>query len=174
MLPFGDDLVTMYQYANNIIQNMENTVTFILLGVLSVADIVLFWLVFDVRKKVEDILGGGTGSLEEALKTQRERFKEIEHDIIGIRSETSKLKDMAEPAIQKVGMVRFNPFGNVGGDHSSSVALLDSKDNGVVLSSLYLRDGTRTYFKPVVAGKSEYQLSDEEKQALEKAMRGQV
>jgi hypothetical protein len=150
---------------------MENTVIFILLGVLSVADIVLFWLVFDVRKKVGDILGGGTGSLEEALKTQRERFKEIEHNIIGIRAETSKLKDMAEPAIQKVGMVRFNPFGNVGGDHSFSIALLDSKNNGVVLSGLYLREGARVYSKPVSGGTSEYPMSDEEKQALEKAMK---
>lgn len=150
---------------------MENNVTFILLGVLSVADIILFWLVFDVRKKVSDILGGGTGNLEDALRVQRERFKEIEHDIIGIRADSEKLKNMAEPAIQKIGMVRFNPFGNVGGDHSFSIALLDSKNDGIVLSGLYLREGARVYSKPIVSGKSEYQLSEEEKQALEKAMK---
>lgn len=152
----------------------KNILVFILFGILGAAQALLFWLVFDVRKKVDSILGGGTGSLEEALRAQRERFQDLEHDIIGIRADTQILRKMAEPSIQKVGMVRFNPFGNVGGDHSFSIALLDSKDNGVVLSGLYLREGARVYSKPVASGKSEYPLSDEEKQALEKAMRQQA
>ena len=135
------------------------------------ADAVLFWLVFGIRRKLDMVIGGGVGSLEEALRSQKDEFKTVEHDIIGIRADMNILRKMAEPSIQKVSVVRFNPFGNVGGDHSFSIAFLDSKNSGVVLSSLHLRGGARVYSKPIIEGKSEYNLSDEEKQALEKAMK---
>ncbi|MCR4436519.1 MAG: DUF4446 family protein [Clostridiales bacterium] len=71
--------------------------------------------------------------------------------------------------IQKVGIVRFNAFDNVGSDLSFSVALLDSNDNGFVISGIYARDSSSTYSKPIVGGKSRYPLSGEEIQAIEQA-----
>jgi len=69
--------------------------------------------------------------------------------------------------IQKIGVVRFNAFDNVGSDLSFSVALLDCNDNGIVLSGLYARDSSATYAKPVVSGRSVYPLSAEEIQAID-------
>jgi hypothetical protein len=69
--------------------------------------------------------------------------------------------------LQKVGVVRFNAFDNVGSDLSFSVALLDSNDNGLVLSGIYARDSSSTYAKPVVNGKSRYPLSAEEIKAID-------
>jgi len=69
-------------------------------------------------------------------------------------------------------VVRFNPFSGVGSDQSFSIALLDSNDNGVVITSLYTRNENRVYAKPLKAGRSEYLLSAEEKNAIEKAKNG--
>ena len=69
--------------------------------------------------------------------------------------------------IQKIGLLRFNPFKDTGGDQSFILALLDAKDTGVVITALYSRSGTRWYAKNVVNGKgSEHDLSEDEKRAL--------
>lgn len=72
--------------------------------------------------------------------------------------------------IQKIGLLRFNPFKDTGGDQSFILALVDGHDTGVVISGLYSRSGTRWYAKQVIAGKGvEHELSDEEKQAVKSA-----
>jgi len=69
--------------------------------------------------------------------------------------------------IQKIGLVRFNPFKDTGGDQSFVLALVDGQDTGVVISSLHTRTGTRWYAKGVVKGKGvEYDLSEDEEKAL--------
>ena len=69
--------------------------------------------------------------------------------------------------VQKVVVVRYNAFDNVGSDLSFTIALLDSSDNGVVINGVYARDSSSTYAKPIVSGKSKYVLSAEEMQALD-------
>lgn len=96
--------------------------------------------------------------LKEVLKQFEELKKKVEN--ISQNSKTS---------IQKVGMVRYNPFSDVGSDQSFSIALLDGDNNGIVITSLFSRDGNRVYGKPVKNGQSEYSLSGEEKKAIEKA-----
>ena len=72
--------------------------------------------------------------------------------------------------IQKVGLVRFNPFKDTGGDQSFILSLIDGKDTGVIISGLYSRSGTRWYAKKVANGKgTEHELSEEEKKALKEA-----
>ncbi len=72
--------------------------------------------------------------------------------------------------IQKVGLLRFNPFKDTGGDQSFILALLDANSTGVIISSLHTRSGTRWYAKNVVKGKGvDYELSSEETQALKSA-----
>ena len=68
-----------------------------------------------------------------------------------------------------MGVVRYNPFSDTGSDQSFSIALLDSDNNGMVITSLYSRDGNRVYAKPVKNNVSEYSLSNEEKEAIIKA-----
>lgn len=72
--------------------------------------------------------------------------------------------------IQKIGLIRFNPFAGTGGDQSFCLAILDGEDSGLVISSLHSRDTTRIYAKPVKSGHGEgYELSTEEKQAIKGA-----
>ena len=100
------------------------------------------------------------------------RFKDLENDFEKLSQELEKLKKESQFSVQKVGIVRFNPFSEVGSDQSFSIALLDGNDNGVVITSLYTREGNRVYGKPIKKGASEYFLSEEEKKAIEKAKYG--
>ena len=96
------------------------------------------------------------------LKILNEEFKKVSEEL-------EKLKKDSFFNVQKIGMIRFSPFKEVGGDQSFSVALLDGNNDGIVITSLYTREDNRIYGKPIKASQSEYLLSDEEKQAIEKA-----
>lgn len=72
--------------------------------------------------------------------------------------------------IQKIGLVRFNPFSETGGNQSFSLALLNGQDSGFILSTLHSRDQTRIYAKPIKNGKGKgFDLSKEERETIEKA-----
>jgi hypothetical protein len=96
------------------------------------------------------------------LTQVREKNREMENQINNIER---RLLD----CLQKVGVVRYNAFDDVGSDLSYSIAILDSNDDGLVLSGLYARESSSTYAKPVVGGKSRYALSVEELKAIDLA-----
>jgi len=110
--------------------------------------------------------------VEEVVTEQTKIIKEIKKDIKKLSQWNADLQKICDISITKVGVVRFNPFKDTGGDQSFAIALLDSNNNGVVLSSLYTREGTRVYTKPIQDASSPYNLSDEEKEAIEKAING--
>ena len=76
--------------------------------------------------------------------------------------------------LQKVGVIRYNAFDNVGSDLSFSIALLNNNDDGLVLSSLYSRESSSTYAKPITGGKSKYALSAEEIKAIDNAKKSYI
>ena len=104
-----------------------------------------------------------------SLKEISAIFKNLEKDFKKLSKDLEILKKKEKFSIQKVGVVRFNPFSEVGSDQSFSIALLDGNNDGVVITSLYSREGNQVYAKPIESGASGYLLSDEEKQAIEKA-----
>jgi len=96
-------------------------------------------------------------------------LKKLEDGFDNISQELEKIKEDNKLSIKKVGIVRFNPFAEVGGDQSFSIALLDGEDSGIVITSHYIREGNRVYGKPIKKGSSNYSLSAEEKEAINKA-----
>ncbi len=104
----------------------------------------------------------GVGTLLAQIGSVRDRVEKLE--ALARQSQTT-----LGHAVQGVGMVRFRALPDVGGDQSFALALVDGEGSGVVLSALYLREGTRFYGKPLTAWTSSYPLTDEEKQALEQA-----
>ena len=88
-------------------------------------------------------------------------------DIDFLKSYCDKIQRKGLFHIQKIGLVRFNPFKDTGGDQSFILSLVDGNDTGVIISGLFARTGTRWYAKRIVKGKSlEHDLSEEEKKAL--------
>jgi len=104
------------------------------------------------------------------LKEVLVRFQNLEKNFERLSEELERLKEESKLSIQRTGMVRFNPFSKIGGDQSFSIALLDRNNNGFVITSFYTRERNRVYAKPIVNGKSQYFLSEEEKEAIEKAI----
>ena len=111
-------------------------------------------------------LGNGN-NLDEMLRNYLRDVKEIKQDNAEIKAYYTKLDSDISSCIQKVGLVRYNAFRDVGSDLSFAIALLDGNDTGVVLNGLYGSDSSNIYAKPIKGGTSTYQLSDEEKYALE-------
>ena len=115
-------------------------------------------------------LGGeAANSLETTLSGHMSRVEEVNRRLAELEQEYERLSITNGLASQKISVVRFNPFGDTGGDQSFSLAVLDSHDSGYVLSSIHGRQGTRVYVKPVDFGTSKYQLSSEEQKALSQA-----
>ena len=112
-------------------------------------------------RSLHDLLAGNASAVERAS----ERMGDIEamHGLIDERTRRS---------LQHIGMVRFNPFDDTGSDQSFAIALLDDRRDGVVISSLHGRANTRVFAKPVAAGSSPHNLSDEEAQAIRIAVEG--
>jgi hypothetical protein len=105
--------------------------------------------------------------LEEYSKDVTLAHKNLEQ----LDARLSELEEQSLGHIQKYAVVRFNPFGEVGGDQSFATAVLDKDGNGLVISSLHGRDNTRVYGKPVEEGRAVgYEFSAEEAQVVKKAL----
>jgi hypothetical protein len=99
-------------------------------------------------------------AISRELESQEGRLTATEHAI-------QQLSHQLGFTIQKIGVIRFNPFGDGGGNFSFSAALLDSHNTGLVLTSLYGREQNRVYAKRIHNGNSESPLNEEEAKALE-------
>ena len=114
-------------------------------------------------------LGNGK-NIDENLKVYMDRVQKVEDLNKEIIQYCERLDKTVDTCIQKIGIVRYNSFKDVGSNLSFTLALLDNNNNGVVLNGIYSRDNSNIYAKPIKDGKSEYILSDEEKEAIEKAI----
>jgi hypothetical protein len=111
----------------------------------------------------QQTLSGFLESVSSSLLHTEEKLRDTTHRLEGLEKENRF-------HIQKIGLLRFNPFRDTGGDQSFVLSLVDAYDTGVVVSALYSRSGTRWYAKKVVNGKGEeYDLSAEEEKAIKLA-----
>ncbi len=102
-------------------------------------------------------------------KTPAELQKQVDslqEKSIFLEEEIERIKKESDFVIQKTSIIRYNPFSNIGGNQSFSAAFLDKKGNGIVITSLYAREGNRVYAKPIKNNKSEYTLSKEEEKVI--------
>lgn len=113
---------------------------------------------------------GSDSNIEEDLETFMHQVEKVEKQNGEIVEYVKTLDNDLERCIQKVGIVRYNAFRDTGSNLSFSLALLDEHNNGVVLNGVYSREASNIYAKPVEKGKSSYVLSDEEAEAIQKAM----
>lgn len=129
---------------------------------------VLSFFVFKVYSSINKVAGDGkkdsvVALINEVLAREEKNEKALDQ----LLASYDKINKDGLSHIQKIGLVRFNPFKDTGGDQSFILALVDAEDTGVVISSLHTRTGTRWYAKGVVRGKGvEYDLSDDEVKAL--------
>jgi hypothetical protein len=133
--------------------------------------IIVLLMHVSLRRRLARLALGRNGSIEETISILMRDMKEFKE----FRAELEKYLKLAEGrlrgSVSGLGIVRFNPFTGEGqgGNQSFALAMLDELGEGVVLSTLYSRDRVGVYAKPLSAFASTYEMSDEEKQAVERA-----
>jgi hypothetical protein len=124
-----------------------------------------------LRRRLRRVLPEGeSGGIDEILDRQLKSLQSLSERVDALNKLHHELEHLSQRTIQKVAVIRYNPFSDTGGDQSFAIALLDSLGNGVVVSSLHSRTDTRVFAKPVQSGRSKFQLSDEEQDAIRKAL----
>jgi hypothetical protein len=124
-----------------------------------------------LRRRLDVLTRGAEGrSLDAVLDAHLDKVSIVARELDQLSARSMVLEASARRSIQRIGLVRFNPFEDTGGNQSFALALTDVAGNGFVLSSLHSRTGTRIYAKAVVDGRSDGALSSEETEALRVAM----
>lgn len=146
-------------------------ITYLLLLIIFVwlGGLTYYW--YNLKKNYLQLTqGNNKKTLDEVLQHLVQGEHQLKEDIAKVMALCAKIEKDERYHIQKIGLLRFNPFKDTGGDQSFILALVDAYNTGIIITALYSRNGTRWYTKKVVKGKStEHELSDEEKKALSMA-----
>ncbi|MHB8870871.1 MAG: DUF4446 family protein [Candidatus Doudnabacteria bacterium] len=146
--------------------NLE-LVNLIVAGGSLIAAIFAIVMLLRFRKTAKAFFAGKeTATLEEFIIAQGKRINELTKQNDILEEAIVDLRKQQKYSIQKIGMVRYNPFADDGGNLSFSMALLDDHNNGVVITSMHGREANRIYAKPIIKSKSEFTLTKEEEQAI--------
>ena len=124
-----------------------------------------------LARRIESLTrGSDERSLEAILDAHLTRVHQVVRELDQVEARTSVLERDLKRAFSRVGLVRYNPFEDTGGNQSFALALLDEHGDGFVVSSLHTRNLTRIYAKGVKGGRSDAGVSEEEAEALRQAM----
>lgn len=150
----------------------DETLSLLVLISLGLAGLALLFSATGSGKRGRDAQGRDrlSGELRGVLVRQARAIQRLEQVVATLYETDRQQKDLIEGAVRRVGLIRYDAFEDVGGRLSFSCALLDERGNGVVVTSINGRQDTRVYAKPITAGKSAYNLSVEEEEAIRQAL----
>ena len=149
---------------------------YIIIGLVAVTLIMLIILIVNMaqisglKKRYHAFMGGKDArSLEEAFIAKLEQMDNL-IKVSNVNAQNiDVLSKKVKQTFQKVGLVKYDAFNEMGGKLSFSLALLNENDDGIILNAVHSREGCYTYMKDIVAGNAVVNLSDEEQSALERA-----
>ena len=129
----------------------------------------IFWAI-STEKRLKRFFRGAKGrDLEETIAELEKNITKLERARNSTEQEIAGINKKLQKSIRGLETLRFNPFPDQGGNQSFAIGMLDEEGDGLVLSSLYSRDRMSVFAKPVKNGKSEYELTKEEKEVLNRA-----
>jgi hypothetical protein len=163
------------------LENLLNTISgfqvYITLGlallviILLIVVIVLLQSTNKLEKKYRRLMRGvNNKNLEELIIQYLDRVDEVKEDSNQLREVYDSMNNRIKECIQKVSIVRYRAFEDVGSDLSFSIALLSDDNSGAIITGIYGRNESTTYAKPIDKGISRYDLSEEEEEVLKVAM----
>ncbi|KKP47748.1 MAG: hypothetical protein UR39_C0003G0150 [Candidatus Woesebacteria bacterium GW2011_GWA1_33_30] len=103
--------------------------------------------------------------------SKNKEFSDNTKEIKNIWTDLKQFKENSKLNISRVGLAKYNPFKETGGNNSFSLVLLDANKNGIIITSLHTRERTRLYLKEVKLGKALIELSEDEAKALKEAVK---
>jgi Protein of unknown function (DUF4446) len=136
--------------------------------------VLILFLTANIKlKKYRNLLKGTEGKdLETLLLGLLEKTDAVYNKQMNIEERFTSNQILEDKHLQNWSLVRFQAFQNTGGDQSFAFAMLDALGDGIVMSSIFGREEARVYCKPIQRGSSNYPLSEEEKEAIQKALGG--
>ncbi len=149
-----------------------------LVGILGILVIIMYLLIINLlynlnymKKRYKKMMTGVDGAnLERMMIGCIDSTKAVADENAKLWEENKAIRELLGKALTRVAVVRFRAFEDMGSDLSYAVAMLDSHNNGVVMSSIFAREDSRSYVKPISEGRSQYALTEEEADALHQAM----
>ena len=162
---------------NGILENLgiDPFYVFIVLFIMQIILIVLLVILNDKYKRLQKtysvFMRGKNGkSIEKNILKKFEELDEISALVKVNEKEIEDIRKKMERHYQKCGIVKYDAFHEMGGNLSFALAMLDENDNGWIFNAMHSREGCYTYIKEIVRGQSYIELSEEERQCLEKTM----
>ena len=143
------------------------TVFFVFIGIAIL--ISAFWTIRTEKRLKRFFAGKKAKDLEESIIELENNISKLKSEKEIIEKEIIEINKKLKKSIRGLETIRFNPFPDQGSNQSFAVGMVNEDGDGVVFSSLYSRDRMSVFAKPVKDGKSEYELTTEEKEVLEKA-----
>ena len=140
---------------------------FVLLGVIALIEII--WTIRTEKRLKRFFLGKKAKDLEETIISLEADIAKLKKSKENTEKELIDINTKLRKSIRGLETIRFNPFPDQGSNQSFAIGMLNEDNDGLVLSSLYSRERMSIFAKPIKGGKSEYELSNEEKEALKKA-----
>lgn len=133
---------------------------------------VLIYVVINHRRKYINFMTrlGNGNNIDLILRDYIKEVKDIKKENNEIKAYCTQIDKQLNFCIQKIGIIRYNAFDNVGGNLSFVLALLDNKNDGILLNGIYGSKTSNIYSKPIKNGQSIYKLSEEEEEALKQAI----
>ncbi len=143
----------------------------ILVFILIIIIIVTYSSLNKLEKKYRKLMRGvNSNNLEEMVISYLDKIDEVKNESENMKQMYENINVKIKTCVQKISMVRYRAFDDVGSDLSFSIALLDANNNGAILTSIYGRNESTTYAKPIDKGISRYDLSEEETKVLQGAI----
>ena len=127
------------------------------------------WIITTEKRLKRFFLGKKAKDLEDTIVMLQDEITKLKTARVNAEKEISIINTKLKKSVRGVETIRFNPFPDQGSNQSFAIGMLNEDGDGVVISSLYSRERMSVFAKPVKGGKSEYDLSAEEKEALSKA-----
>ena len=153
------------------IQPWIGVATIVLVIALLVYCVILHIRLGSLKKKYDFFMQGDNGaSLERKLSVEVSEIRDAAKGLETMMTEQAAIRNIQSNTIQKIGFIKYNAFENIGNDLSFALTLLDGNNNGICISSIYGRNESRIFSKPIVKGKSLVSLSQEELESLNEAL----
>jgi len=127
------------------------------------------WIIRTEKRLKKFFSGKRAKNLEENIEIMEKNILKIKSEKEIVEKEIIKINKKLKKSIRGLETIRFNPFPDQGSNQSFAVGMLNEDGDGVVFSSLYSRERMSVFAKPIKNGKSEYELTTEEKEVLNKA-----
>ena len=160
-----------------ITMTMEQLTFYIMIGLSGITLLSIILLIISLcklkklRRRVDALTRGkDTESMEDIMLNFFERIESLENHEKDVDADIKLIKETLKNTYQKTALVKYDAFREMSGALSYSLALLDQKNDGILISSMYSREGCYTYAKDVVNGECKINLSEEETEALKQAV----